>query len=67
MRIGRSKPLVERTEDRKGLIINRKKFHAKLLEVFEQYLADLDDPANVEMRKHFKKKMDYICHVSADF
>jgi hypothetical protein len=58
-----TKELVKYLEDKKGLIINRKKFHSKIREVFNNYINKLQDPSNSELRKNFKKKMDYICRV----
>ena len=49
-----------------GLIINRKKFHQQLEMVFQQYLADLRNPANCELRAHFREKMNHICRVSGE-
>lgn len=53
--------LVRWTEDRRGLVINRNKFHQKLIEVFENYLALLRDPRHQDLREKFKAKMDAIC------
>lgn len=57
-------PLVQLTPDEKGLIINRKKFHQKLKDAFEQYVRDLRDPKNSELREHLRRKMDSICRIS---
>ncbi len=40
--------------------INRTEFHEKLKEDFKQYCDELKDPANSELRKHFRTKMDFI-------
>jgi hypothetical protein len=40
--------------------INRTKFHEKLKEDFKRYCAELKDPANSELRKNFRTKMDFI-------
>jgi hypothetical protein len=53
--------LVRWTDDRRGLVINRKKFHRKLVEVFENYVAQLRDSASQGLREKFKNKMDAIC------
>lgn len=57
-------PLVQLTPDEKGLIINRKKFHQKLKDAFEQYVRDLRDPKNSKLREHLRRKMDSICRIS---
>lgn len=56
--------MVRLTPDGQGMIINRKKFHQELETVFEQYLAELRNPANSEQRAHFRAKMNHICRVS---
>lgn len=53
--------LVSWTDDCRGLIINRKKFHQKLESVFQKYLAWLRDGADQDLRKKFRRKMDAIC------
>jgi len=53
--------LVRWANDRQGLVINREKFHEKLVEVFEDYVAQLHDPDNQDLREKFKIKMDAIC------
>lgn len=60
---GKRNPLVGKTDDGQGLVINRDLFHSQLVEVFEGYLSDLRDPCNADLRCKFKKKMDYICRV----
>lgn len=55
--------LVRMTADGKGLVVNHKKFHAELLEVFAHYLKELRDGTNQTLRANFKKKMDFICQV----
>ncbi|MBI2485610.1 MAG: hypothetical protein HYW01_01340 [Deltaproteobacteria bacterium] len=57
-------PLVSFTADRRGIIINRKLFHKQLVNEFEQYLSQLRDPSNSDLRSKFKKKMDHICRVT---
>lgn len=59
-------PLVKYTDDRKGLIINRKLFHQQLMREFEAYIARLREKSNQELRNRFKTKMDYICRVSGE-
>lgn len=58
-----TKELVKYSEDKKGLIINRKKFHEELKKVFDNYINKLEDSSNSKLRGNFKKKMDYICRV----
>ncbi len=53
--------LVRWTDDRRGLIINREKFHEKLVGIFQEYLARLRDGADPGLRGRFKRKMDAIC------
>lgn len=53
--------LVRWADDRQGLVINRKKFHRKLAEVFANYVAQLRDPTNQGLRAKFRDKMDAIC------
>ena len=59
-----SPTLVEFTADGRGLIVNRDLFHSELVKAFKQYLADLRDPQNGELRRNFRKKMDHICRVT---
>lgn len=42
------------------IIVNRNKFHEQLKTEFQNYLAELRDPKNVDLRKNFRKKMDFI-------
>lgn len=53
--------MVCKTKDGQGLIINRNQFHEKLVEVFTDYTRQLRDPKNEQLRRNFKRKMDYIC------
>lgn len=64
--IRQNDPLVSPTEDCQGLIINRKRFHQQLSKVFYEYISSLRDSSNNELRKMFKKKMDYICRVNTE-
>jgi|ERR1019366_9167068 hypothetical protein len=56
-------PLIAFTEDRKGLIINAKAFHAKLEVVIGEYASLLRNPESEPTRTAFRKKMDSICGV----
>jgi hypothetical protein len=55
-------PLVQFSPDGNGLIINRRKFHRKLVCVFEDFIDTLRNPANDVERNNFRNKMDAICH-----
>jgi len=65
--IRQGSPLVEWTDDRKGLAIHREKFSAQLVLEFESYVQRLreNNPESGELREKFKTKMDYICKVAA--
>ncbi len=52
------------TEVEGGLIINRRSFHNKLVEVFEDYLRDLREGKDLSLRENFRKKMDAICRIN---
>lgn len=45
------------------LIINRDKFHDKLIDVFYNYLDALRNGSNSKLRNNFKNKMDHICRI----
>jgi len=59
-------PLVEYTENKVGLVINRRLFHQQLEQEFKTYISKLRDPSQQELRDKFKKKMDYICRVCGE-
>ena len=63
IRIGRNRQLVEDVGDNKGLIINRRKFYAKLKKVFDNYTARLTNSSDTEIREKFIYKMNYICRI----
>jgi hypothetical protein len=63
VKIGEDIPLVKFTEDKKGLVINRKKFHRHLIKEFESYMEKLLNPSEKLVRKNFRKKMDFICRI----
>jgi hypothetical protein len=48
-------------DDSGTLTINRTKFHEQLKAEFQNYLAELRDPANTSLRDNFRKKMNFIC------
>lgn len=62
--VRRELPLVKQSDDKKGIIINRRLFHMQLLNEFEEYISRLKDPEETELRKNFRKKMNYICQLS---
>jgi len=64
----RQVPLVDFTDDRQGLIINRELFHRQLVIEFEHYVGQLreNNPLSKVMRQNFRKKMDYICRVPSE-
>jgi hypothetical protein len=43
-----------------SLIINRNAFHDRLKTEFRTYLEELRNPANVQLRANFRKKMNFI-------
>jgi hypothetical protein len=55
-------PLVQLSPDGNGLIINRRKFHRKLVCVFEDFIDTLRNPASKGERDNLRKKMNAICH-----
>lgn len=59
-------PLVSLADDRNGLVVNRELFHGQLIKEFEDYVSLLrkNNPPDEKLRRNFKRKMDYICHIS---
>lgn len=57
-------PLVNYTESKKGIIINRKLFHQHLLKEVENYISKIKNQGEKELRNNFRKKMNYICQIS---
>jgi hypothetical protein len=51
-------PLIH--DDAGKLIVNRNKLHERLKAEFQNYLAELRNPANVDLRAKFRTKMDFI-------
>jgi hypothetical protein len=43
-----------------AMIVNRNKFHECVKGEFQKYLSELRDPKNADLRKNFRKKMDFI-------
>jgi hypothetical protein len=56
-------PLIDFTEDRKGLIINAKAFHVRLETVIDEYISLLKTAQARPERAAFRKKMDSICGI----
>jgi hypothetical protein len=42
------------------VVVNRNEFHRQLKLEFDAYLAELRDPKNDQLRRNFRKKMDFI-------
>ena len=59
-------PLVDYSDDGKGLIVNRKAFHECLMREFRAYIDQLLDPANTELRGCFKRKMMAVCRSACE-
>lgn len=59
-------PLVSLADNGKGLIVNRGLFHRQLIKEFKDYLSRLqkNNPPDEKLRRNFKRKMDYVCHIS---
>jgi hypothetical protein len=51
-------PLIR--DDGGKLIVNRNKLHERLKAEFQNYLAELRNPANVDLRAKFRTKMDFL-------
>ena len=60
IRTDKKLPIVKYSDDGKGLIINRIKFHKKLFEIIDNYVNKLKNSVNINQRKNFRKKMDFI-------
>ncbi len=43
------------------IVINRSRLHQGLTKAFSDYLSELMVPANTDLRKKFRQKMDHIC------
>lgn len=62
---GTNLPLVSDTEDHSGLVINKDAFHGLLEKVIADYYRDLQENAQPELRRAFRRKMDAICRVES--
>lgn len=60
---GRGLALVSYTTDRKGIVINTRRFHELLENVVNKCVRELLKPESNELRKAFQRKMNYICRV----
>ncbi len=63
IKITNSLPVVKLAEDGESIIINRKKFHSKIVDSFNNYLDTLRNGSDNELRNNFKTKMDHICRI----
>ncbi len=46
-----------------GLTINRTKFHSRLVACYDRYCNQLADDSEINLRKNFITKMNYICRI----
>jgi hypothetical protein len=56
-------PILQWVDDKKiaeGMRIERKLFHKEVIEIYEKYVAKISDPRNLNFRRKFKRKMDFI-------
>lgn len=61
IRRGSRHPLVNLTEDGRGIVVNAELFHAELENAVDDYLTLLTDPTQVMLRGAFRRKMNFIC------
>ena len=61
-----SLPMVAYSDDNEGLVVNRKCFHDQMLREFENYVEQLLNPENEELRGRFQKKMKAICRSACE-
>jgi hypothetical protein len=61
--ITRSAPVVRLTDDGRGIVVNRRRFHREMERYIDDYVAQLRDPANTDLRRKFRRKMNYICRL----
>ncbi|AGA90551.1 hypothetical protein Thimo_1780 [Thioflavicoccus mobilis 8321] len=47
--------------ERKQIVVNRTQFHKNIKSDFAHYLLELRDSVNRDLRRNFRRKMDYIC------
>jgi len=60
---GSAFPLVSKTTDGTGIIINTPEFHSLLEKEFQAYSASLVIGHDAQQRAAFKRKMDFICRI----
>jgi len=60
-KVWRVGPLVARSSDGHGLIVNRKLFHSALRKAFAAYLRTLRSRKDLTQCANFVKKMNFIC------
>jgi hypothetical protein len=53
------------TSDKKGIVVNKDKFHTILETVIHEYVEILRAGTDIKLREAFIKKMNYICRVEA--
>lgn len=51
------------SEDNQSLVVNRKKFHNALVQEVENYINELREGKDIELRRNFIKKMNEICRL----
>ena len=51
---------IDLKDHRKGIKIQRRKFHKEILNVYESYCEQLKDERNLNIKRKFKKKMEHI-------
>ncbi len=54
-------PAISQSPDGSVWIVQRRKFHACVVEAFDRYVSELRCPGSEVPRKHFKMKMNHIC------
>lgn len=60
---GSNLPLVGKTVDGKGIVVNTHAFHDMLETVIQTYADDLVNGTNGPQREAFRRKMNFICRV----
>lgn len=60
---GSGLPLVGKTVDGKGIVVNTQAFHSMLEAVINSYTEDLVNGTNKPQREAFRRKMNFICRI----